>query len=460
MPIHNQINKMDTALKNLEKLDISDNNKRDIKDFLHYIASNDCSVTRQVKYIYILPKIARWLDKDFKSAQKQDIQYLVEYVNTAKKGNGEPKGITELRKYIDKNKGNNQESRYTKWTQSDYRIIIKKFWKWLYNRHKDDEDEWETPKLVKFIKPKKPRESNKIPSDLLNNKDVELLLKHCRTLREKALILVLYESGARIGEILNLKIKDTSFTADGVHLNLFGKTGYRRILLIGSAPALTQWITQEHPAKNNRDSYLFCNINRGTEGAQLSYASVKNILKTLKEKSGFQKPINPHHWRHSRATELAEHLTDAQRCQYLGWVQGSDMARIYTHLADTDRVILELNDLVPKEKQNGKFTSVTCPRCGTVNPFGSEDCSKCFLSLESQEAKEEVSLRRKIKVLEKYQNMWREELEKIMPEFWDMKQRLDRIDEQQSDLEIKERWREESNKHYIEQEKLHKKLSS
>ncbi len=56
--------------------------------------------------------------------------------------------------------------------------------------------------------------------------------------------------------------------------------------------------------------------------------------------------------------------------------------------------------------------------------------------------------------------MWREELEKIMPEFWDMKQRLDRIDEQQSDLEIKERWREESNKHYIEQEKLHKKLSS
>jgi ribosomal protein L40E len=136
------------------------------------------------------------------------------------------------------------------------------------------------------------------------------------------------------------------------------------------------------------------------------------------------------------------------------------MSRIYTHLADTDRVILELNDLVPKEKQNGKFTSVTCPRCGTVNPFGSKDCSKCFLSLESQEAKEEVSLRRKIKSMEKYQEFWKEELEKILPEFWDMKQRLDRIDQEQSDLEIKGHWTKEAYEYFVEQEKLKQKLVS
>ena len=52
----------------------------------------------------------------------------------------------------------------------DYKIIIKKFWKWLYNRHIEDEEEWTTPKLVKFIKPKKPRESKKVPSYLLNKK--------------------------------------------------------------------------------------------------------------------------------------------------------------------------------------------------------------------------------------------------------------------------------------------------
>ena len=55
-------------------------------------------------------------------------------------------------------------------------------------------------------------------------------------------------------------------------------TGPRRILLVGSAPALTQWLTQEHPTSDNRDSFLFCNTARGKEGTQLSYASVKKIL--------------------------------------------------------------------------------------------------------------------------------------------------------------------------------------
>ena len=265
MPIYNHTQKLDTALKNLENLDITEKNKQDIKDFLHYIASYGCSVTRQSKYIYPLEKIARWLGNDFKTAQRQDIQFLVEYIDTAKEGDDEPKGITGLKEYIKNNKGNNRNPKYTAWTRMDYKIIIKKFWKWLYNRHIDDEEDWEIPKLVKFIKPKKPRESKKIPSDLLNKKDVELLLRYCKSLREKALILVLYESGARIGEILNLKIKDTSFNDNGVHLNLFGKTGPRRILLVGSAPVLTQWLTQEHPTSDNRDSFLFCNTARGKE---------------------------------------------------------------------------------------------------------------------------------------------------------------------------------------------------
>ena len=453
MVIYNHAQKLDTAFKSLEKLDITKKNKQDIKDFLHYIASYGCSAARQVKYIYLLERIAKWLGKDFIKASKDDIRILIEYVDIVRVDNFKPRGISDLKKYIDENKGSNRELRYSKWTKADYRIIIKKFWTWLYNHNIDDEDEWETPILVKFIKPKKPRGCKKIPSDLLNKSDVEFLLKYCRSLREKALILVLYESGARIGEILNLKIKDASFTAEGVHLNLNGKTGYRRILLIGSSPALTQWLTQEHPTRNNKESYLFCNINRGTEGEQLSYASVKKILKTIKKKSGFGKPINPHHFRHSRATELAEHLTDAQRCQYLGWVQGSDMARIYTHLADTDRVILELNDLVTKEKQNGKFTSVICPRCGMVNPFGSKDCSKCFLSLDNQEAKEEVSLKRKIQVMEKYQEF-------LEREFFMMKYRLDRIDQEQDDIIIKERWIKESNEHYAKQERLNQKLTT
>lgn len=84
MPVYNNTRRLDTALKNLEEIDITDNNKQSIKDFLHYIASYGCSVGRQCKYIYPLEKIAIWLDRDFITAQKQDIQFLVEYIDTAK----------------------------------------------------------------------------------------------------------------------------------------------------------------------------------------------------------------------------------------------------------------------------------------------------------------------------------------------------------------------------------------
>jgi hypothetical protein len=57
MTIYNHTQKLDTALKRLEKLDITKKNKQDIKDFIHYIALNGCSVTRQVKYVYPLEKL-------------------------------------------------------------------------------------------------------------------------------------------------------------------------------------------------------------------------------------------------------------------------------------------------------------------------------------------------------------------------------------------------------------------
>lgn len=386
MGVYNHARGLNTALRNLETLDITEQNKQNIRDFLHYIASHRCSVTRQVKYIYLLQNIARWLGKDFIKAIKEDIQIIVEFISVVKKDdNADPRGINELKKYISIATGKVGESKYRPWTQHDYNVAIRKFYKWLYNRNIEDEDEWEYPKVVKFIKIKKLKDSKKIPSDLINHQDVRFLVEHCRTLREKALILVLYESGARIGEILNLKIKDTAFDNYGVRLNLFGKTGHRTIRLVGSAPELTQWLTEEHPKKNDRDSYLFCNVNKGKKGTQLSYPSVKKMLNNLKRESGFKKPINPHHFRHSRATELAEHLSDSVRCQYFGWVQGSDMARTYTHIVDTDRIILEMNGLIPKEKDhNGKFTFTICPRCGTKNPYGSDLCNRCYLGLDEK----------------------------------------------------------------------------
>ena len=115
----------------------------------------------------------------------------------------------------------------------------------------------------------------------------------------------------------------------------------------------------------------------------MSYASSRKILKQLEQRTHINKNLRAHMWRHTRATELAEYLTDAQRCQYFGWVPGSGMVRIYTHLVDTDNVILELNGIIKKEKdRDGKFTYSVCPRCTTKNPWGAKTCHNCSLGLD------------------------------------------------------------------------------
>jgi integrase/recombinase XerD len=362
MSIHNVERRLAKALDRLENLDISQQNKQDIKDFLNYIAAHGCSIARQCKYIYPLENIARWMDKDYLAATKTDIEALVTRII--------------------------QNEDYTAWTKQDYMVVIKKFYKWLYNRDEDDEDEWVVPKLVKFIKIKKPKGAKTVPSDLLTPKEVRVLADHAKDLREKALVLTLYETGARIGELLNLKIKDVAFDDYGAKIRLpdNGKTGPRWIRVVGSAPVLSEWLVHEHPKKTKKNAFLFCKIRPDDEaGNALTYAAVRKILSQIQKRSGIDKNIRPHLWRHARATELAEHLTDAQRCKYFGWVDGSEMARIYTHLVDTDHTILELNGLIKKEKdKSGKFSQIVCPRCETKNAYGAKICCKCFLGLDSQ----------------------------------------------------------------------------
>jgi len=77
------------------------------------------------------------------------------------------------------------------------------------------------------------------------------------------------------------------------------------------------------------------------------------ILKSVAQKAGIDKPINPHHFRHSRATDLAKKLTEAQLCQYMGWIQSSREAATYIHLSgrDMDKAILTLHGLAEEETE-------------------------------------------------------------------------------------------------------------
>jgi integrase/recombinase XerD len=295
----------------------NDENKGKIIEFIDYLIANDISPVRRLKYFYTLKTIYKNFKKTFTQANKRDIEEFVSWINT---------------------------STYEYWTKRDFKIIIKKFYKWLREEQGLNYSKYEYPDEVKWINTGKKQNKKKLPNELLNIEDIKKLAEKANNLRDRAIILSIYESGARIGEILNIRIKDLENDKYGSLINLSGKKGPRKIRIIASSPGINNWLL-EHPNRQNKNAFLFCGIWGKKRGEEIGYNTINKLLKETAEKANINKPVNPHHFRHSRATELAKSFTESQLCEYLGWVQGSKEAVTYVHLSgrDMDNAVLKMN---------------------------------------------------------------------------------------------------------------------
>jgi len=193
-------------------------------------------------------------------------------------------------------------------------------------------------------------------------------------------VSVLWESGARVGEILTLRIKHVEFDKYGAVAIAHGKTGSRRIRLVSCVPHLSSWLAH-HPNASNRDSPLWVNIGIKHNGAAMEYAALSRMLQKVARRAGVKKRVNPHAFRHARATDLAKVLTEAQMKEFFGWTRSSEMAAVYVHLSgrDTDRAILGLyGKLNEAEKvEDSQLRTQSCTFCKFENASELELCMNC-----------------------------------------------------------------------------------
>jgi integrase len=244
----------------------------------------------------------------------------------------------------------------------------------------------EDPEITKWIKPRT-GEKKKLPEELLTESDIKRMILAAEHLRDKALVAVLYDSGARISEIGNLRLKHVVFDKYGAVLTVDGKTGMRRVRVIFSAPYLASWIDM-HPGKKNPESFLWINVGQRNRGAHMRYPGFCVLIKRIAKNAGIEKRVYNHLFRHSRSTELSQHLTEAQMEEHLGWIHGSKMPRTYIHMSgrQMDDAILKIHGIVKKEDLKPELTSVTCSRCEHVNGPTSDFCCKCGMTLTIQAA--------------------------------------------------------------------------
>ncbi len=120
----------------------------------------------------------------------------------------------------------------------------------------------------------------------------------------------------------------------------------------------------------------------------MQYTALRQQIRRIAERAGVSCKVNPHNFRHSRATYLASHLTESQLNEYLGLVQGSKMASVYVHLSgrDLDKDLLRLYGLEPEDKKETQLKSVQCPHCRALNTTSARVCVNCRMPLTVEEA--------------------------------------------------------------------------
>lgn len=348
-----------SVIPNEDKKIISETNKKTITKFIEQLVAENLTKDRQAKYIYTLINISRRIDnKDFFKVNKDDVVNLISEIN---------------------------RTNFSEWTKRDYRIVIKRIMKYVREQQGKTFQNKQYPPEVSWLNVSMKKARIEYPKELLTIDDVKSLSEGTFNLRDKAFILFLYESGARIGEVLNIKLKDIESDEYGLKIGLMGKTGSRKIRIIASAPAISLWI-KNHPKNDDKESWLFCGINHSTIGGQGEYRYFNKLLVEAAKRVSLKKPINPHHFRHSRATELAKKLTEAQLCKYMGWEIGSHEAATYVTLSgrDTDDAILSLHGLKKLDDEKDTFTPIICPRCGIKNDPGAKFCNGCSLGIDEK----------------------------------------------------------------------------
>ncbi len=180
--------------------------------------------------------------------------------------------------------------------------------------------------------PKIPR---KLP-DVLSFEEIEQLISAIDLSkpeggRNKAILEVMYSSGLRVTEAINLKI--SSLYLDVGFIRVIGKGDKERLVPIGSDAIkyikLYKETIRVHqiPAKDC-DDILFLN-NRGKA---LSRVMIFYIIKDLIQKTGIQKTISPHSFRHSFATHLVEGGADLRAVQEMLGHESITTTEIYTHI--------------------------------------------------------------------------------------------------------------------------------
>lgn len=243
---------------------------------------------RLIKYLFTLKKLSLWLGKLFDEVSQDEMERF----------------ISDLEDNVFKNRGQNYRER----TKLDFKKSLIKFYKWLGRA-----------KLLEFM------DTTPVETDVpvLRRDEVEKLVNSTPDAWFKAAIMVLFDGGPRIEEMLNLRIKDLTIReyrddARCHWINIRHSKTFGRTIPLPLCGQYLGELRRTHPLRDDPEAPLF----------NISYPAFRKRLRVLSMKV-LAKKLTPHMMRHSSATYWAPKMNRYQLCAKYGWAFGSDMPDRY-----------------------------------------------------------------------------------------------------------------------------------
>ena len=178
---------------------------------------------------------------------------------------------------------------------------------------------------------KTPKAATKLPG-ILDIQQIHQLLNIEESdpisLRDKAIMELIYSSGLRLSEIVHLNPIDLNLSDKS--LTVLGKGDKTRMLPMGAEAikSLKNWLACRNELASPDEEALFV----GSRGNRLSRRSIQSRIKHWAKKNGLQQDVYPHLLRHSFATHMLEASGDLRAVQELLGHKDISTTQVYTHL--------------------------------------------------------------------------------------------------------------------------------
>ena len=266
--------------------------------------------------------------RSIKTVENYD-HYLSRFLAFAKVE--DPKKITddmvrEFRLWLNRQPAQAPNETLKKRTQNYYLIALRSFLKYLMRR----KIETLSPDRIELAKT--PERS----IDLISIDELERLLKapsgnDLKTLRDRAILELLFSTGLRVSELTSLN-RDLDLSKD--EFSVRGKGDKVRVVFLSKEAK--ENVRAYLKKRSDMDEALFVNLGGTGESTRLTPRSIQRIVQKYAIKAGIMgKHVSPHTLRHSYATDLLRNGADIRSVQAMLGHSSVTTTQIYTHVTDT-----------------------------------------------------------------------------------------------------------------------------